>query len=81
MTVDANQSIRTLHERMLGEGHGIIGRAQQLCERVLASQGDRPDAGILQLQHDCVLWHEKWNLISPIEAVTDVDAEYERSVS
>lgn len=81
MTEDARKSVMGLHERMLGEGHGLIGRAQQLCERVLAAQGDHQDAAILQLQHDCARWHEKWDLVQPVEPVRDVDSEYERSLS
>ena len=80
MTVDAMNSITTLHEKMLGEANGLIARGSQLCERVLAAQGDRPDAAIVQLQHDCVMWHEKWDMVQPIyPGVSDVDLAYESS--
>jgi len=60
MKDDAQQSINRLREQQLTAAMGIAGRCQQLCERILAMQGDMVDASILQLQHDCVQFNGLW---------------------
>lgn len=57
---DSTMSILELRERQLIAADGIIGRCQQLCERVLYEQGDEADMSIVNLQHDCVSWNALW---------------------
>lgn len=57
---DPQNSINGLRERQLIAADGLIARCQQLCERVLADSGDRADASVVQLQHDCVQWSGIW---------------------
>lgn len=72
-------SINEFRRRQLTEADGIVARCSQLCERVLDSQGDTPDASIVQLQHDCADWSRKWG-DCPVTAVGDPEREYEREM-
>jgi hypothetical protein len=80
MTQDALNSIYGLNRRRMAMAEDLIGRCSQLCEQVLASQGDRPDVAIVQLQHDCSDWtfsaSERYE-VAPVKAVSDPDAFYE----
>lgn len=38
------------------EAERLIGRCQEICERILRAQGDAAEREIVQLQHDCVEW-------------------------
>lgn len=72
MTRDAMESINEFRRRQLASANEIVMRCSQLCERVLESQGDRPDFGVLQLQHDCVRWNEQWRF-SPINDISCIE--------
>jgi hypothetical protein len=84
MTADAMTSINEFRTRQLAEANEIISRASQFCERVLASQGDTPDANVLQLQHDCANWSNKWSecpVDGPVNAgPVNAEQDYERAM-
>lgn len=58
---DSENSIAGLREQQLVSADGIVARCAALCERVLISMGENPDASVVQLHHDCMQWSGMWH--------------------
>ena len=56
MTLDAMKGINGLRSYQLNEAARLLAFSSQLCERILADQGDHADMQIVQHQHDVQQW-------------------------
>lgn len=53
------KGVDSVREMRMEAAEDLVGRCQQLCERVLAAAGENPPEDVLRLQHDCVTWMKR----------------------